>query len=212
MVIVTEFGCTVQAYVDGCCQLVFPRPDACPHCHAPDVLIGHGFYQRKALEPTQTYAVRVKRWYCNACHGTTSLLPSFLLRFRHYLLDVIQSVVVTRFEDAASWAQVSQRCAVEDAPSSRAIRRWCDALAEHASVWWAAVQETLAEQDAASPLLDPLGEAAGPRDAPRALLQAALHLLAWAKTQWSALVEYGLKDRFRFLWHWGAGRGLGRLV
>jgi hypothetical protein len=212
MVIVTEFGCLVHEYVECFGQLVFPRPEVCPHCHVLDVLIGHGVYERKALSQTQVYVLRIKRWYCKACQRTVSLLPSFLLRFRHYLLVVIQSVVVTRFEDAASWAQVAQRCAVEGAPSSRTIRRWCDSLAEHASAWWAAVQQALAEHNAASPLLDPLGEAAGPRDAPRALLQAALHLLAWAKTQWPALADYGLADRFRFLWHWGASRGLGRLI
>jgi hypothetical protein len=212
MVIVTDFGCLVHEYVERCSGLVFPRPNECPHCRVVDTLIGHGFYERKALSPTAVYVLRVKRWYCHACQQTVSLLPSFLLRFRHYRLDVIQSVVVTRLEDAASWAQVSQRCAVDDAPSSRTIRRWCDAWAEHASVWWAAIQQTLAEHDAASPLLDPLGAAAGPCDAPRALLSAALHLLAWAKTQWPALADYGLEDRFRFLWHWGAGRGLGRLL
>jgi hypothetical protein len=212
MVIVTDFGCFVHEYIECFCQLVFPRPEVCPHCHVLDVMIGHGFYQRKALGQVKVYVLRIKRWYCKACHQTVSLLPSFLLRFRHYLLDVIQLVVVVRFEDEASWAQVSRRCAVEGAPSSRTIRRWCDALAEHASAWWAAVQQTLAEHNAASPLLDPLGEAAGPRDAPRALLQAALHLLAWAKTRWPELANYGLADRLRFLWHWGAGRGLGRLL
>jgi hypothetical protein len=212
MVIVTEFGCAVQAYVDGFCQLVFPRPVACPRCHAPDVLIGHGFYQRKALEPTQTYAVRVKRWYCNACHGTTSLLPSFLFSFRHYLVITIQRVVVARYEGESSWAKVARDCAPQGAPDPRTIRRWCDAFAEHVSTWLAAVQRTLAEHDAASPLLDPLGQTAGWRDAPpRALLRAALHLLAWAKTRWAEVVNYGLADRLRFLWHWGAGRGLGRL-
>ncbi len=212
MVIVTEFGCLVHEYVERCSGLVFPRPNECPQCRVADTLIGHGFYERKALSPTQVYVLRIKRWYCTACERTVSLLPSFLLRFRHYLLDVIQSVVILRFEDSASWAQVARRCAVAGAPSSRTIGRWCDSLADHATVWWAAVQQTLAQQDAASPLLDPLGKSAGPRDAPRALLQAALHLLAWAKTQWSALADYGLADRFRFLWHWGAGRGLGRLV
>jgi len=212
MVIVTEFGCLVHEYVERCSGLVFPRPNECPQCRVADTLIGHGFYERKALSPTQVYVLRIKRWYCTACQRTVSLLPSFLLRFRHYLLDVIQSVVILRFDDSASWAQVARRCAVAGAPSSRTIHRWCDSLADHASVWWAAVQQTLAQQDAASPLLDPLGKSAGPRDAPRALLQAALHLLAWAKTQWSALADYGLADRFRFLWHWGAGRGLGRLV
>jgi hypothetical protein len=212
MVIVTEFGCLVHEYVEGCSGLVFPRPNECPHCRVVDKLIGHGFYQRKALGQAQVYVLHIKRWYCTACQRTVSLLPSFLLRCRHYLLDVIQLVVVARFEDAASWAQVARRCAVDGAPSSRTIRRWCDSLAEHASLWWAAVQQTLAQQDAASPLLDPLGESAGPRDAPRALLQAALHLLAWAKTRWAEVANYGLADRLRFLWHWGAGRGLGRLI
>jgi hypothetical protein len=177
-----------------------------------DTLIGHGFYERKALSPTQVYVLRIKRWYCTACQRTVSLLPSFLLRFRHYLLDVIQSVVILRFEDSASWAQVARRSTVDGAPSSRTMRRWCDSWAEHASVWWAAIQQTLAEHNAASPLLDPLGESAGPRDAPRALLQAALHLLAWAKTRWPELATHGLADRLRFLWQWGAGRGLGRLI
>jgi hypothetical protein len=101
---------------------------------------------------------------------------------------------------------------MDGAPSPRTMRRGCDSFAKHASVWWAAVQQPLATQDAASPLLDPLGESAGPRDAPRALLRAALHLLAWAKTRWAETVAYGLTDRLRFLWHWGASRGLGRLI
>jgi len=212
MVIVTEFGCLVHEYVERCSGLVFPRPNECPQCRVADTLIGHGFYERKALSPTQVYVLRIKRWYCTACQRTVSLLPSFLLRFRHYLLDVIQSVVILRFEDSASWAQVARRSTVDGAPSSRTMRRWCDSWAEHASVWWAAIQQTLAEHNAASPLLDPLGESAGPRDAPRALLQAALHLLAWAKTRWPELATHGLADRLRFLWQWGAGRGLGRLI
>ena len=210
--IVTEFGGDVQAYLEQFEQLEFPRPVVCPHCQVAGRMIGHGFYPRKALDVAKAYVLQIKRWCCAACHLTVSLLPSFLLRFRHYLLTVIQAVVVTRFEDEASWAQVSQRCAVDGAPAPRTIGRWCDALAEHALTWWAAIQQTLAEHDAGSPVLDPLGETAGPRDAPRALLHAALHLLAWAKTRWAELANYGLADRLRFLWHWGAGRGLGRLI
>jgi hypothetical protein len=161
---------------------------------------------------TQVYGLSLKRWCCAACHHTVALLPSFLLPYRHYLLAVIQVVVITRFEDVATWVQVAQRGSVNEAPSPRTIGRWCDAFAEHAATWWAAVQQTLAEHDAGSPVLDPLGERAGPRDPPRALLYAALHLLAWAKTRWPELADYGWKDRFRFLWHWGASRGLGRLI
>jgi hypothetical protein len=210
--IVTDFGGDVHAYLDQFEQLNFPRPAVCPHCQAAGRMIGHGFYPRKALDVAQVYGLLLKRWLCDACHHTVTLLPSFLLRFRHYLLTVIASVVITRFEDSATWGQVAQRCTVNEAPSPRTIGRWCDAFADHAAVWWTAVQQTLAEHDAGSPVLDPLGESAGPRDTPRALLHAALHLLAWAKTRWTELADYGLKDRFRFLWHWGASHGLERLI
>jgi hypothetical protein len=212
MVIVTEFGCPVHEYAARFPQLVFPRPAVCPNCHAVQLFIGHGFYLRKALSPTQVFLVYLKRWYCKACHHTLSLLPSFLLRFRHYLLEVMQEVVVVRFEAGASWNRLAQQCAVDGAPSPRTQRRWCLSFIAHAPAWLGPVLETLAAHDARSPLLDPLGENAGPRDAPRALLQAALHLLAWAKTQWPEVVPYGLTDRLRFLWHWGAGQGLGRLI
>ena len=143
-------------------------------------MIGHGFYPRKALGLTPVYGLSLKRWCCAACHHTVALLPSFLLPYRHYLLAVIQVVAITCFEDVATWVQVAQRCSVNEAPSPRTIGRWCDAFAEHAATWWAAVQRTLAEHDAGSPVLDPLGEAAGPRAAPRALVHIAVHLLAWA--------------------------------
>jgi transposase-like protein len=212
MVIVTEFGCPVQEYVDHFGQLVFSRPEVCPHCHALQLFIAHGFYVRKALTATQVYLVRIKRWYCKSCHHTLSLLPSFLLRFRHYLLEVIELVIVTRFEDGASWRQVARRCTVGDAPAPRTMCRWCVSWTAHAPAWLGPVLETLAHHDASSPLLDPLGENAGPHDVSRALLQSTFHLLAWAKTRWSAVANYGLADRLRFLWHWGAGQGLGRLI
>jgi len=211
--IVTDFGDDVHTYLDQCAHLDFPRPAACRVCQVVGRMIGHGFYRRKALVAAgQAYRVPIKRWICDACHHTVALLPSFLLPYRHYLLAVIQAVVITRLEDGATWVQVAQRCSVNEAPSSRTIGRWCDAFAEHAATWLAAVQQTLAKQDAGSPLLDPLGKAVGPRDTPRALLHAAVHLLAWAKTRWTELADYGLKDRFRFLWHWGASHGLGRLI
>jgi hypothetical protein len=70
----------------------------------------------------------------------------------------------------------------------------------------------LAQVAAASPALDPLGPTAGPHDAPRAVLHAALDLLAWIKTQVPQVASYGLKDRLAVLWHWGHSQGLGRLV
>ena len=61
-------------------------------------------------------------------------------------------------------------------------------------------------------LLDANGQNAGPVNLACGLLTASLHLLAWAKTRWQELADYGLTDRLRFLWHWGHARGLNRLV
>ena len=154
-------------------------------------MIGHGFYLRQPKDQTQVYRIWLKRWFCKACHTTLSVLPSFLLRFRHYLLGVIQQVVVARFEDHASWHATARQCAPDGLPSPCTIGRWCRAFAAQAATWWAAVQATLACQDSASPALDPLpgGWALTRRRA--ALLHAATHLLAWAQTRWQAVVNYG---------------------
>ena len=212
MAIVTDFGCDVQTYADEFDRLCFPRPKVCLHCQAVDAFVGHGTYPRKPLDQRQAYSIRVKRWLCKACRRTVSLLPSFLLSFRHYLLEVIQQVVVVRFEDDGSWRQVLQRCTWLDAPSERTVKRWCRSFADLAPRWLADVQQTLSLHDAALPWLDALGEPTEPRHTAGALLRAATHLLAWAKTRWSDVLSYGLNDRLRFLWLWGHGRSLGRLI
>ena len=212
MVIVTEFGCNVQTYIKEFKHLCFPRPKVCIHCQAVDLCIGHGYYTRKPLEQQKAYVIQIKRWLCKGCRCTISLLPSFLLRHRHYVLEVIQQVVVARFEKQASWSQVSQRSSEEGAPSERTIKRWSQSFSEHAANWLAVVQQTLATHDATLPWLDALGEATELRETGAALLQAATQLLAWAKTNWAEVIAYGLDDRLRFLWHWGHSQGLGRLI
>ena len=166
MPIITDFGPAVQDYRAHFESSAFPRPAECPCCGAAHTFIGHGFYLRKPKDQTQVYRIWLKRWFCKACHTTLSVLPSFLLRFRHYLLGVIQQVVVARFEDHASWQATARQCAPEGLPAPRTIGRWCHAFAAQAARWWAAVQATLAQQDSAAPALDPLGPAAGPSTHP----------------------------------------------
>lgn len=212
MVSVVDFGRTVQEYLRQSHQLVFPRPSICPICQAVNSLIGHGFYRRKPLDQLHAYRIRIKRWRCKSCRHTTSCLPSFLLRFRHYLLAVIGQALAARHEQQASNAQLSQRCAPEGSPSPRTLGRWLTSFAREAPRWLGAIQETLARHHSASSLLDVLGPSAGPKSAPAALLFAAGHLLAFAKTRWAELGRHEPSDRLRFLWHWGSAHRLGRLV
>lgn len=146
------------------------------------------------------------------CGQTCSCLPSFLLAHRHYLVESIHDVLSTRFEGEQSWAEVKAGYAEAGTPALRTLQHWCQSFAEQAPRWLGGAQATLAAQDSSSPWLDPHGEAPRARSPAQALLQAAVHLLAWAKTQWPELAGYGWNDRLRFLWLWGAKRGLGRLV
>ena len=213
MIIVVEFGNHVQVYPNP--SESSHRPRDCPHCEDVDTFIGHGYYWRQPIDQQKAYPIRIKRWLCKACRRTVSILPSFLLRFRHYLLAVIQEVVTARIEKKASWGQIEQQCTNEKGerlPSERTIRRWYRSFSEQAPRWLAAVQQQLAKHDATLPLLDPLGEVTAACTPASALLHGASQFLAWAKTRWDDVAGYGLNDRLRFLWHWGHAEGLGRLV
>jgi hypothetical protein len=209
--IVYDFGVDLQGYREHFDELVIAERD-CPICRAIGSLIGHGSYPRYPLSATERFAIWIKRRFCKHCHGTVSFLPNFLLSFRWYLLVVIEGVVVAHFEQAWSWRRITAQAAVLGAPSERTMRRWCQSFAAQAPAWLAQVQATLAGQDPATPLLDPLGPGAGPVPAPQALLAATWHLLAWAKTRWTELARDGPTERWPFLWLWGHRHGLLRLV
>jgi hypothetical protein len=156
--------------------------------------------------------VWIKRWLCKICGRTTAVLPDFLLSYRHYVVRVVEPVLEDRYEGKLSWAEVKAKNSPADMPTLRTMQRWCKAYGGEASLWLGAVQEMLARQDSFSTWLDPQGEASRAQTAAEALLAASEHLLAWGKTQWTAATEYGRNERLRFLWLWGANRGLGRLV
>lgn len=182
----------------------------CPLCQTGDQIVGHGVYWRKPRDGKRVYWIPIQRWLCKACGHTTSALPDFLLRSRWYLLEVVSEVLVQRAEEGASWSKLA--VAADAAPVVRTLQRWWQSLGEQAVRWMEKAQRTLAEQDSGSMWLDPQGEAAQTQTPVQALLHAAGHLLAWGQTRWEELVAYGWKDRLRFLWLWGSGQGLGRLV
>ena len=212
--IVVDFVCTEQEYGSQGRQLHWVRLGRCQLCGGEGCLIGHGYYLRKPkgrIAGQEVGTVWIKRWFCKLCHGTISVLPDFLLAFRHYVVLVIQAVIELRWGCGKTWAVLEVECAEAGAPARRTMQRWCGSFAEQASRWLGAVQATLAQQDSRSPWLDPHGEALQGHLA-QALLGASEHLLAWGKTRWAEAAGYGRNDRVRFLWGWSSGRGLGRLV
>ena len=212
MPIVADFGPEPQEYIAETKQENAPRPERCPRCGVKGSLIGHGYYWRKPRDQLQAYRLKVKRWLCKECKRTVSVLPNFLLSYRHYLLRVIEAVLALRLESLASWAVILASSASGGYPALRTIQRWCSSFWEQAEHWLKSVQEWLARQDSRSGWLDAQGEALQSNHPAQALLAASEHLLAWAKTAWAELADYGLNKRVHFLWLWGANGGLGRLV
>jgi hypothetical protein len=210
MPIVFAYAGGVNQYEAECGTRCPYEPDKCPECSASGRLVKHGVYWRKPRDGERVYRIAIHRWRCQACRRTVSALPDFLLRFRWYLLAVVSDVVVARAEDAASWSELT--IAAQGAPVVRTMQRWWVGLGGQAVRWLAAIQIALAQQDSGSAWLDPRGEAVRATSSIQALLGAAGHLLAWAKSRWVELASYGWGDRLCFVWLWGSQQGLGRLV
>jgi hypothetical protein len=208
MPIVFAFSAGVKCYQAAIAVGCLYKPDKCPLCQTSGSLVRHGMYWRKPRDGEQVYRIPIQRWWCKACRHTVSALPDFVMRFRWYVVGVIQGVIAGREEGGASWAQLQVGMWLH----LRTMQRWCKSFGGQAARWLGAVQTQLAQQDSSSPWLDPQGEALRARSPAQALLAAAVHLLAWGKSRWAELAEYGWNDRLRFLGLWGSREGLGRLV
>ena len=96
MQILHPFVGSVQQYI---AQLSDPdrfRPDHCPQCHTKHPLTAHGFYTRTLVDTAFDGVIRVRRYLCQACQRTVSLLPEFVLPYLRSSLTVIALFLVAR--------------------------------------------------------------------------------------------------------------------
>jgi hypothetical protein len=96
MQILHPFVGSVQQYAE---QLSDPdryRPRACPQCQARHPLIAHGFYTRTLVDVAFDGLLRVRRYLCQSCKRTVSLLPEFVLPYLRASIGVIALFLVAR--------------------------------------------------------------------------------------------------------------------
>ena len=96
MQILHRFAGSVQQYIE---QLTDPdgfRPDHCPQCHTKHPLTAHGFYTRTLIDLTFDGVIAVRRYLCQACKRTVSLLPEFALPYLRSSLMVIALFLIAR--------------------------------------------------------------------------------------------------------------------
>ena len=96
MQILHRFAGSVQQYIE---QLADPdcfRPDHCGQCHTKRPLTAHGFYTRTIIDTAYDGVIPVRRYLCQACKRTVSLLPEFVLPYLRSSLTVIARFLIAR--------------------------------------------------------------------------------------------------------------------
>jgi hypothetical protein len=104
MQILHPFTGSVQQYTE---QLADPdrhRPGHCPQCQTKRPLTAHGFYTRTLIDTAFDGVIRVRRYLCQACQRTVSLLPEFVLPYLRSSLTVIALFLITRLLPAQTLA------------------------------------------------------------------------------------------------------------
>lgn len=97
MQILHPFAGSPQQYLDQLSGFGTGRPQDCPRCQAQEPLTAHGFYTRTIIDAGFDGEIRVRRYLCERCCRTVSLLPEFALPFPRSSLLVIAAGLVARF-------------------------------------------------------------------------------------------------------------------
>ena len=96
MQILHPFAGSVQQYNEQLSNPDAHRPGHCPQCHTKHPLTAHGYYTRTLIDATFDGIIRVRRYLCQACQRTVSLLPEFVLPYLRSSLTVIALFLIAR--------------------------------------------------------------------------------------------------------------------
>lgn len=108
MQILHPFLGSVQQYTE---QLSDPnphRPGYCPQCQARHPLTAHGFYTRTLMDVAFDGIIRVRRYLCQSCRRTVSLLPEFVLPYLRSNILVIALFLLARLLQGQTLAAAMQ--------------------------------------------------------------------------------------------------------
>jgi hypothetical protein len=133
---------------EGFHQNVEP-PTECPHCGTHDTLSALGYYSRNVTSSERgVLRIRVRRFRCDVCRKTVSILPSFAQPYRLVLNATISEFFGgTINSNALSWLPLLKQywnrfsnwlpkiqsilnSVVERSPPQRDPAGWWDAIAE----------------------------------------------------------------------------------
>lgn len=96
MQILHPFSGSVEQYLEQLSDPDQHRPSCCPQCQAKQPLTAHGFYTRTLADLAFEGLIRVRRYLCQFCRRTVSLLPDFALPYLRFSITVIALWLLAR--------------------------------------------------------------------------------------------------------------------
>lgn len=91
-----RYAGSVQQYNEQLSDPNLYRPSHCPQCQTRHPLTAHGFYLRTLIDVAFDGIIRVRRYLCQSCKRTVSLLPEFSLPYLRSSIVVIALFLLAR--------------------------------------------------------------------------------------------------------------------
>ena len=104
MQILHPLDCSPQQYQEHLADPDRHRPAQCPQCQVKQPLTAHGFYSRTLIDAAFDGVIRVRRYLCQSCRRTVSLLPEFALPYLQSSVAVIALFLLARLLHAKTLA------------------------------------------------------------------------------------------------------------
>lgn len=109
MQILHPFEGSVHEYLQQLDDVDSGRPAQCPQCQAKQQLTAHGCYWRTIVDANFDGSIRIRRYLCEICQRTVSLLPEFALPYLRFSIAVIASCIDARILHGHTLQQPYQR-------------------------------------------------------------------------------------------------------
>jgi hypothetical protein len=141
----------------------------------------HGFYRRTVEDEGWNGAIRVRRYLCNACKRTVSLLPDFVLPYWRFTILVMRLFLMARLKERQTLAAAAQAAHQAAMPYQRG-QHWAWRFVRQAPAVAAALAALTRPVEAADFTARAIAmlEQAGWNAAHRFLFsQLRMHLMGW---------------------------------
>jgi hypothetical protein len=125
MQILHPFPGSVQQYDAELSDPERYRPSHCPQCEAKRPLTAHGFYQRTLEDIDFDGEIRVRRYLCESCRRTVSLLPGFALPYLRSSIVLIALFLVARLLQGQTLKRAAASPAMAYQRGQFWLRRFC---------------------------------------------------------------------------------------